>query len=58
MLSSWQVNTNEEASKSISFNPVIPAGPNMGNRKFNNEPSRKDYETYGWLFGANKRSIY
>jgi len=54
MLSSWQVNTNEEAAKSISFNPVIPSGPMMGNQGFNNEPSRKDYENYGWLFGGRR----
>ena len=44
MLSSWQVNNNEESSKSISFNPVVPSGPMMGNQRFNTEPSRKDYE--------------
>ena len=54
MLNSWQVNNNEESSKSITFNPVVPSGPMMGNQRFNNEPSRKDYENYGWLFGGRR----
>jgi hypothetical protein len=57
MLSSWQVNNNEEATKQISFNPIMPSGPNTRNQTYGNEPTRKDYENYGWLFGA-KRSIY
>jgi hypothetical protein len=54
MLNSWQVNNNEESSKSITFNPVVPSGPMMGNQRFNNEPSKKDYENYGWLFGGRR----
>jgi hypothetical protein len=54
MLNSWQVNVNEETSKAVSFNPVLPSGPMMGNQRFNNEPTRKDYETYGWLFGSRR----
>ena len=54
MLNSWQVNINEETSKAVSFNPVLPSGPMMGNQRFNNEPTRKDYETYGWLFGSRR----
>jgi len=54
MLNSWQVNINEETSKAVSFNPVLPSGPMMGNQRFDNEPSRKDYETYGWLFGSRR----
>jgi hypothetical protein len=45
MLNSWQVNINEETSKAVSFNPVLPSGPMMGNQRFDNEPTRKDYET-------------
>lgn len=54
MLSSWQVNSNEESSKAVSFNPVLPSGPMMGNQRINTEPSRKDYENYGWLFGGRR----
>jgi Terminase large subunit, T4likevirus-type, N-terminal len=54
MLNSWQVNVNEETSKAVSFNPVLPSGPMMGNQRFDNEPTRKDYETYGWLFGSRR----
>ena len=54
MLNSWQVNNNEEQSKNISFNPVLPSGPMMGNQRVTNEATRKDYETYGWLFGGGR----
>ncbi len=53
MIESWTVNSNENSSKQISFNPVLPAGPIMGNQRMN-EPTRKDYETYGWLFGGRR----
>jgi hypothetical protein len=53
MIESWTVNSNENVSKKVAFNPVVPAGPFMGNQRFN-EPSRKDYETYGWLFGSRR----
>jgi hypothetical protein len=54
MINSWQVNVNEEVSKTVAFNPVIPAGPIINNQRHNSEPSRKDYETYGWLFGRGR----
>lgn len=54
MINSWQVNNNEEQSKNISFNPVLPSGPMMGNQRVTNEATRKDYETYGWLFGGGR----
>lgn len=53
MIESWTMSTNENVSKQIAFNPVVPSGPHMGNQKFN-EPTRKDYETYGWLFGSRR----
>jgi len=50
MLSSWTVNNNEEVSKQVSFNPVIPAGvPNHHN--YSNEATKNDYQKYLWLFG-------
>jgi len=53
MLESWTVSSNENVSKQVAFNPVLPSGPFMGNQR-SNEPSRKDYETYGWLFGGRR----
>jgi hypothetical protein len=53
MIESWTVNSNENVSKQVSFNPVIPSGPMMGNQR-STEPSRKDYENYGWLFGGRR----
>jgi hypothetical protein len=54
MLESWTVTSNENVSKQVAFNPVIPSGPMMGNQRSFTEPSRKDYETYGWLFGGRR----
>jgi len=51
MLSSWTVNHNEEVTKNISFNPVMPAGiPNHHN--YSNEATKSDYQKYLWLFGS------
>ena len=50
MLDSWTVSNNESVKNIIDFNPVIP---HMNQDRFrdNSSASRKDYETYGWLFG-------
>lgn len=53
MIDSWSVNTNEEVSKKISFDPVMP---NLDER-INQHHSRQqltpnDYVKYGWLFGG------
>jgi hypothetical protein len=53
MLESWTVNSNENINKQVAFNPVIPSGPFMGNQR-STEPSRRDYENYGWLFGGRR----
>ena len=53
ILSSWTVNHNEEVTKNISFNPVMPAGiPNYHN--YSNEATKSDYQKYLWLFGSPK----
>jgi hypothetical protein len=51
MLESWTVSNNESVKNIIDFNPVIP---HMNQDRFrdNSSVSRKDYETYGWLFGS------
>jgi hypothetical protein len=51
MLESWTVSDNEEASKSLDFNPVIPHYQDRMRQMNGFQPSRNDYETYGWLFG-------
>jgi hypothetical protein len=51
MLDSWTVNNNESVKDVINFNPVIPHA-NFDRRRENTSASRKDYETYGWLFGG------
>ena len=54
MLSSWTINNNEESSRNIAFNPVMPAGiPNHHN--YNNEATKNDYQKYLWLFGGSQR---
>lgn len=51
MLESWEVNTNENVTKSIVFNAMIPSGlPNVNQ----NNPTRDDYEKYSWLFGGRR----
>jgi hypothetical protein len=51
MLESWTVSDNEEASKTLDFNPVIPHYQDRLRQTNGYNPSRNDYETYGWLFG-------
>jgi hypothetical protein len=51
MLNSWSTVMNENKNTSEFFNPMVPQ---MGrdSRQHNSGPSKKDYETYGWLFGS------
>ena len=51
MLESWTVSDNEEAGKTLDFNPVIPHYQDRMRQSNGYNPSRNDYETYGWLFG-------
>ena len=51
MLESWTVSNNEEASKSLDFNPVIPHYQDRIRQVNGYQPSRDEYQTYGWLFG-------
>jgi len=55
MLNSWTVNVNENTSKQIEFDPnytqVIPNRQLGRSSGYENNPTRKDYENYGWLFG-------
>lgn len=50
MIDSWQVNNNENVSKNIEFNPVLPAGITR-NLSTQNESTKSDYQKYLWLFG-------
>ncbi len=50
MIDSWSVINNDEPSKQISFNPVIP---NYQERQMGGQNvTREDYIKYGWLFGS------
>lgn len=50
MINSWATTVNENKNTSEFFNPMVPQ---MGRQNpYNNEPSRQDYQKYGWLFGA------
>ena len=51
MLNSWATTVTENRNSSEFFNPMVPQ---MGrdSRQYNSGPTKKDYETYGWLFGA------
>jgi hypothetical protein len=54
MINSWTVNSNENMSEAIGFNPVLPAGRPMPT-SMQNEASKNDYMKYGWLFGKQYR---
>ena len=51
MLNSWSTVVTENKNSSEFFNPMVPQ---MGrdSRQYNSGPTKKDYETYGWLFGV------
>lgn len=51
MLDSWAVSNNEEMTKQIDFNPVIPYGHERINQR-NQNVSKEDYMKYSWLFGG------
>jgi hypothetical protein len=53
MLDSWTVNTNEEVSRKVSFDPVMPAGRPY-NQNYGNEATKNDYQKYLWLFGSSR----
>jgi hypothetical protein len=56
MLNSWTVNVNEAPAKVLDFDPTVPniqsRPTNPSQRIYDNQPSRQDYERYGWLFGG------
>jgi hypothetical protein len=52
MIDSWTVNTNDNASKQISFNPVIPNTNERYKQMGGQNISKEDYMKYGWLFGG------
>jgi len=54
MLNSWTVNSNNEVSESIAFNPVMPSGIPI-HQQINQDPTKNDYQKYLWLFGGSPR---
>jgi hypothetical protein len=54
MLNSWTVNSNNEVTESIAFNPVMPAGVPI-HQQINQDPTKNDYQKYLWLFGGSPR---
>lgn len=54
MINSWQVSSSDVVEKTTFFNPSIP-NTNVGRPNANNNPTQKDYENYGWLFGGMQR---
>lgn len=55
MINSWSVNDNNTTKQMMDFNPVIPLYNDRQGQFSGQEISRKDYQTYGWLFGTNRR---
>jgi phage FluMu gp28-like protein len=54
MLDSWSVIHNDNASKQIEFNPVIPHNHDRMTHSRNTNISKEDYMKYSWLFGKPK----
>jgi hypothetical protein len=52
MIDSWAVNSNDEMSKQLNFNPIMPNFNERFNQFSNNQISHNDYMKYGWLFGG------
>jgi hypothetical protein len=52
MLDSWSVSNNENISKQVEFNPVMPYYQENINRNNQQQISREDYMKYSWLFGG------
>jgi hypothetical protein len=53
MLDSWTVSESTPKNLSKDFNPGVPVMSNPNYRQVNGF-TKKDYENYGWLFGAKK----
>jgi hypothetical protein len=52
MLDSWSVSNNDNVSKKIEFNPIMPNFQDNINRNNQQQISREDYMKYSWLFGG------
>ena len=48
MIEAWQVNNNEPTYRTQFFDPMTDV--NKGQQK--NQPTKSDYQNYGWLFGG------
>jgi len=51
MIESWSVSNNEQVSKNLEFNPVIPNNAERVNQYNSQNVSKEEYMKYGWLFG-------
>ena len=51
MLNSWSISNNDNITKEISFNPVIPVLQERINQHQGQNLAKEDYMKYGWLFG-------
>jgi hypothetical protein len=52
MLESWSVSNNENITKELEFNPVIPHNHDRINQFNGQNLSKEDYMKYNWLFGG------
>ena len=52
MLDSWSVSNNDNVSKQIEFNPVIPNNTKNLQSLGRENISKEEYLKYGWLFGV------
>lgn len=55
LLNSWEVHNSDTSRNIREFNPGLPAmSPSSYGDKFNNNPTKGDYEKYSWLFGGRR----
>jgi len=54
MLESWTVETYEKPTQQF-FNPQIPNQMFDNNPAYRNQPTKRDYQEYLWVFGGIKR---
>lgn len=52
MIDSWSINVNDNISKQMSFNPVIPHFQERQKQMGGQNIGKEEYMKYGWLFGG------
>jgi uncharacterized protein (UPF0333 family) len=55
MIDAWTVQSSDNFQRQSNFNPVVPNYNVKQNESiYSNNPSKKDYQEYLWLFGKQR----